>query len=295
MTTVYVDILFIVNLIVNLMLYLASCMIRHKKIIIWRILCASAAGAVCSCAFFLSEIEPYIRNITAIILYMVFTWLVMGYGRLRDFIKNVLVTLFCAAVFGGVFFLIYQYADVGSVVVFNNNVLYIDIPVFALLCISGVCLAAMAWISKAFVRVVGADEEYDVMVKVGEVEIKVRAKMDTGNAMVEPISGYPIILADQKKISALLPAHFEEYAKCGDITRIDPKYHLRLRMVICKTATGEGLLPALRPEYIRFVCNGKAVKLHNILIAVSKSSLGGYGLLLSPLVIKETENYDKCS
>lgn len=293
MTTVYIDVLFVVNLIVNLMLYLASCMIRHKRIVIWRIVCASAAGAVCSCAFFISDIEPYIRNTMIIILYMICAWLVMGGGTLRDFVKNVLATLFCASVFGGVFFLIYQYADVGSIVVFNNDVLYIDIPVFALLCISGICFAAIAGISKAFVRVAGAEKEYEVWVKVGESEMLMHAKMDTGNSMVDPISGYPIILADQRKISALLPAFFEEYVRCGDIVKIDPQYHLRLRMVTCKTATGEGVLPAFRPDYIRFVRNGNMIKLHNVLIAVSKSSLGEYGLLLSPLVIKEAENHDK--
>ena len=293
MGIIYIDVLFAVNFIVNIMLYLSSCMIRRKKIIIWRIVCAAAVGAVCSCAFFISDINLHVRNIITIILYLFCAWLVMQYETIRDFIKNVFTILFCALIFAGIFFLIYQYADVGSVVVFNNNALYIDIPVFALLCVSGVCFVAVAWISKAFVRVMGVEEEYAVLVKVGENIINIRAKMDTGNTMVDPISGYAIILADQKKISSLLPVHFEEYVRFGDITRIDPQYHLRLRMVMCKTATGAGLLPALRPDYIRFNCNGKSVELHNVLIAVSKTDLGQYGILFSPLVIEEAEKYVK--
>ena len=292
MTTVYIDVLFVVNLIVNLMLYLSSCILRKKRIIVWRILCAAAAGAVCSCAFFLSDIQPFIRNTVAVALYIICAWLVMGYDTLREFIKNALVTLFCAAVFAGIFFFIYQYVDVGSIVVFNNNVLYIDIPVFMLLCVAGICFMVMVVVSKAFVRVAGTQEEYEVTVMLDAQEIQARAKMDTGNAMMDPISGCPVILADRKRMESLFPQYFDEFAACGDISRIAPQYHRRLRMVMCKTATGEGVLPALRPDCIRFVCDGKRVVLHNILIAVSKTGLGGCGLLLSPLVIREAENDD---
>jgi stage II sporulation protein GA (sporulation sigma-E factor processing peptidase) len=290
MTTVYIDVLFIVNFIVNLMLYLSSCIIRRKKIVAWRISCAAAAGAVCSCAFFISEIEPVIRNIIAVGIYALCSWLVMGYDTWRDFIKNATATLFCAFVFAGVFFLIYRYADIGSVVVFNNNVLYIDIPVFALLCTSGACFALIALMSKAFIHVLGADAEYEVTVGLDNNVIKAQAKMDTGNAMIDPISGCPVILADKKRMAALFPRYFEEFVTCGDISKIEPQYHLRLRMVMCKTATGDGLLPALRPDYMQFICDGKTVIIHNILIAVSKTDLGGYGLLLSPIVLKEARN-----
>lgn len=292
MTTVYIDVLFFVNLIVNLMLYVSSCLIRRKRAIWWRVICAAAVGAVYSCAVFFSGTSPILYNIMAIILYLFCTWLVMGYAGVREYLKDAAATLFCAFVFAGIFFLIYRYADVGSVVVFNNNVLYIDIPVFALLCVSGVCFAVITLASKAFVQVIGAKTEYDVIICFDNHEIQTRAKIDTGNSMTDPISGYPVLLADYRKIIKLFPAHFENYMEFADISQIDPRYHRRLRMVMCKTATGEGILPALRPDYIRLTYNGKEIQLHNILIAVSKTDLSGFGLLLSPLIFKEAECVD---
>ncbi len=292
MTTVYIDVLFFVNLIVNMMLYASACLIRRKKMIWWRILCAAAVGAVYSCAIFFSGMPSAVYNAAAIILYLLCAWLVMGFGNLREYIKNAAATLFCAVVFAGIFYFIYRYADVGSVVVFNNNVLYIDIPVFALLCVSGVCFGVISLVSKAFVHVIGAGTEYTVTVQFLDRQITMRARIDTGNTMADAISGYPVLLASRRQIEKLLPEHIDAFMDCGDVSLIEPRYQSRLRMVMCKTATGEGVLPAFRPDSIRLIYNGKEKIIHNILIAVSRTDLGEIGLLLSPLMFKEVETYE---
>ncbi len=289
MTTVYIDVLFFVNLIVNMMLYASACLIRRKKMVWWRILCAAAVGGVYSCAIFFSGMSSVVYNAAAIILYLLCAWLVMGFGNLRDYIKNAAATLFCAVVFAGIFYLIYQYADVGSIVVFNNNVLYIDIPVFALLCVSGVCFGVMALVSRAFVHVIGAGTEYTVTIRFFDRQVTMRAKIDTGNTMADAISGYPVLLAGRKQIIKLLPENIDAFIECGDVSLIEPRYQSRLRMVMCKTATGEGVLPAFRPDLIRLIYNGKEMIIHNILIAVSKTDLDEIGLFLSPLMFKEAE------
>ncbi len=293
MTTVYIDVLFFVNLIVNMMLYASACLLRRKKLIWWRILCAAAIGAVYSCAVFFSDISPILYNAAAVLLYLLCAWLVMGYVTALDYVKNAASTLLSACVFAGVFYLIYRYADVGSVVVFNNNVLYIDIPVFALLCVSGVCFGIMALVSRAFVHVIGAGTEYEVTVTFLDRQITILAKVDTGNTMVDTVTGAPVMLAGHKQLKKLLPEHMNDFMTCGDVSSIEPCYQNRLRLVMCKTATGEGVLSAFRPDSISLQYNGKKIVIHNILIAVSKTDLGDIGLLLSPLIFKEAEGCEK--
>lgn len=289
MTTVYIDVLFFVNLIVNMMLYASACLMRRKKIIGWRILCASAVGAVYSCAVFISNISPLWYNAAAVLLYVLCTWLVMGYQSVTAFIKNTAATLLSAFVFAGIFYLIYRYADVGSVVVFNHNVLYIDIPVFALLCVSAICFGVMALVSRAFTQVVGAATEYEVTITLFERQITLPAKVDTGNSMVDAITGTPVLLAEGKRIGKLLPAHMDAFMACGDVSKIPACYRSRLRLITCKTATGEGMLTAFRPDGISLIYNGKEICIHNILIAVSKTNLNDVGLLLSPLIFREVD------
>jgi len=290
MTTVYVDVLFIVNMLMDLMIHTAGCLIRRKRIIIWRVLCASAVEAVCAIGLFFASEWVILYHVFAVILYMVCIWFVMECVNFLDYVKNVFLTFFCAIVFGGIFFLIYRYADVGSVMVFNNNILYIDIPIFGLLCASGVCLGIIALVSKSFLYVVNPAIEYDVCVQMFQNNKRAKAKVDTGNDLKDPVSGNPVLLANRTWFADLLPENLNAFLDFGNVDGVDGKTQGRLRIIYCKTATGTGILPAIRPDYIQFTYNGRTVTIRNVLIAVSKTKMDNYDLLLTPNIFKEIDH-----
>ena len=290
MVTVYVDVLFVVNMIMDVMIHTCSCIFRHKKIIIWRILCASVADSVCALGLFFADNWIFFYYVFAVILYIVCIGFVMESTCVFDFIKNIIAVFLCAIVSGGMFFLIYRYADVGSIMVFNNNVLYIDIPVYGLLCISGVCLGITVLISKAFVRVVSASSEYEVQVQIFQKNKTAKAKIDTGNDLMDPISGHSVLVANRKWLDDFLPQGIDWFVDSGKVDALDERFKGRLRMIYCKTATGTGLLPAIRSDFIAFTYNGRPAKIHNVLIAISKTTLDNYDLLLAPNIFKEIED-----
>lgn len=287
MATVYADILLLVNLIMDAMIHTAACLLRRKRIRIWRLLCASAVEAVCALGLFLASQWVFLYYFFACLLYMLCIWFVMGFENTVHFLKNVGATFFCVLIFGGVFFLIYRFADVGSIMVFNNNVLYIDIPIFGLLCVSGICFGVIVLASKAFVFIVSSSTEYDVQVTILQNTKKAKAKVDTGNDLKDPISGNPVLLANERWIADILPQDMDALIQHGNI---DPRLQSRFRMLYCKTATGSGLLPAIKPDFIGFTYNGKPILMRNVLIAISKTSLGDYDLLLSPHLFKEIDH-----
>ena len=290
MMTVYIDILLIVNMVMDLMIHTAACIFRRKKIIIWRILCVSTVEAICALGLFLASDWVLLYYVFALILYFLCIWFVMKHTGLVDAIKNMVAVIMCAIVFGGVFFLIYRYSDFGSIMVFNNNVLYIDIPIFGLLCISGLCLCVLIFVSRAFVCVVTPKTEYPVRVQIFHKVKTANAKIDTGNNLVDPVSGNPVLVANRKWLEDLLPSHIDSFIASGDVTDIDERCWGRLRMIYCKTATGAGILPAIRPDCIQFTYNGDPVVIRNVLIAISKTTLDNYDLLLTPNIFKEIEH-----
>ena len=290
MTTVYIDVLFIVNMIMDLMIHTATCLLRRRRVVVWRILCAAAAESVCALGLFFAYEYVFLYYGFAVILFIGCIWFTIESVNIRDFIKNICATFFCAIIFGGIFFLIYRFADIGSVVVFNNNVLYLDIPIFSLLCVSGICLGVIVLVSRSFVRVISPSSEYNVQVQFFDNKKQAKAKIDTGNDMIDPVSGYPVLLANKKWLVSILPKHVEQFIEHGNINDIDPKYQSRLRIICCKTATGTGVLPAIRPDCIELTYNGKKVTISNVLIAISKTFLNEYDLLLTPHVFKEIED-----
>ena len=290
MTTVYIDVLFIVNMIMDVMVHTSACIFRRKRIIIWRLLCASAAEAVCALGLFFASEWVVLYYAFALVLYIVCIWFVMGYVDPVDLIKNIIAVILCAVVFGGIFFLIYRYADFGSIMVFNNHILYIDIPIFGLLCVSGLCLGIIVLLSKAFVRVIASASEYEVCVQIFNNKKTAKAKVDTGNDLKDPVSGNPVLLVNQDWLKDFLPGSIDSFISCGNIDAIDEKFLGRLRMIYCKTATGTGILPAIRPDCIQFTYNGNLVTIQNVLIAVSKTKVYHYDLLLTPNIFKEIEH-----
>ena len=74
-----------------------------------------------------------------------------------------------------------------------------------------------------------------------------RALVDTGNLLVEPISGRPVIPVDPKVLRGVLPP--ELLSGTADPAKLqNPDLARRLRLIPASGATGEKLLIAIVPE-----------------------------------------------
>ncbi|MBO5270446.1 MAG: sigma-E processing peptidase SpoIIGA [Clostridia bacterium] len=76
------------------------------------------------------------------------------------------------------------------------------------------------------------------------------AMVDTGNALVDPISGRKAAALDRTAAEALLPetvtAHLDDVGEC--LSALPAEYRARARLLPVKTVTGEGILLAFRPD-----------------------------------------------
>ena len=141
--TVYIDVLFFVNFILDAMIFLSAATLLRQRIRWWRTCVAAAVGALCSCGMFFSAIAPWLINVLALLLYILCAYIVFGFHGVKPFVKNSLITVVCAFVYGGVAFALYLYTGAGAVMTFNNGALYIDIPVFTLLLFAFVAYGAI--------------------------------------------------------------------------------------------------------------------------------------------------------
>lgn len=286
MKTIYIDILFLVNLIVDMMLFVSALSLRRARIVWWRMLAASAVGAACSCVVFFADIPPWLYNLGAIALYALCALLVFGWKSGREYLKNAASTIFCALVFAGVFFFIYRYFDFGSVVVFNHNVLYVDIPVFVLLCVSFVCFGIIWLASRFFTRVIGSDSEYRAFLTLNEKQISLKARIDTANHLVDPLTGYPVVLASAGSIAGLFPGGLPSMTADPELLR---QGHFRL--IACQTATGEGVLLAFRPDKLILQSRRRTYTCRRLLIAISEQPLDGADLYLNAQIFQEVDRH----
>ena len=156
--TVYIDVLFFVNFILDAMIFLSAATLLRQRIRWWRTCVAAAVGALCSCGMFFSAIAPWLINVLALLLYILCAYIVFGFHGVKPFVKNSLITVVCAFVYGGIAFALYLYTGAGAVMTFNNGALYIDIPVFTLLLFAFVAYGAI-WLVRTYPEMAGAKGE----------------------------------------------------------------------------------------------------------------------------------------
>ena len=100
--------------------------------------------------------------------------------------------------------------------------------------------------------------------------------IDTGNHLNDSLTGRPVIVCSFNSVKALFGEWEEEFFK-GKIEKIGEN----MRIIPCRTASGEGILPAFLPDEIEvFPENGERFK-KKVLVAVSRFLPMEYDCLLS--------------
>ncbi len=286
--TVYIDVLFFVNFILDAMIFLSAATLLRQRIRWWRTCVAAAVGALCSCGMFFSAIAPWLINVLALLLYILCAYIVFGFHGVKPFVKNSLITVVCAFVYGGVAFALYLYTGAGAVMTFNNGALYIDIPVFTLLLFAFVAYGAI-WLVGRILKWLAPKESFaQVTLRFGEQTLCGRALIDTGNALRDGVTGAPVILCSYRFAAKILPPGLRAFVRDThqtDIDLVEEQWRSRLRMVSYSSVGGSGMLPALRADRVQIEYHGRHITAEPALVAITAADLSGQGdceLLLAP-------------
>lgn len=244
MTTIYIDILVCLNVIVNYFLLLASGKFLSRPYKRWRILLGAFLGGLYSLYILLPQLTQWFTILVE--LAMAATITLTAFGR-----KGILKTCSCffamSFLFAGSMFLLWKTAAPKNLII-NNGVVYFQISPLLLI---GTTVASYVLV-RLFQRITGraVPEELFCMVQVvhrGKRAV-FRAKVDTGNQLREPFSHLPVIVVKETAVSHLAPESGEE---------------LNFRMIPFHSLDQEGVLPGFLPDRImiehgkdHFECRG---------------------------------------
>lgn len=274
MTVVYVDLLFLLNLIANFLLLLAAGRMAGAALRRGRIALGAALGALYAVALFLPGLS----------------WLALwpcklasgvgmalaAYGGER-YLLRVTVLFFgaAAALAGGVLGL--ELLG-GRALTLENGVLYTPVDVRLLL----LAFVACYFLLSLFFRRVGRRES-DVArltIALGGGEVTLTALRDTGHTLTDPADNRPVVVADAAALRGLLPPWADPADPVGSVERCHAAGSRSARLISYRAVGVEcGMLLAVRAEQVRV--DGK--RLGAPLVALSPTPLsadGGYQALI---------------
>ncbi len=219
----------------------------------WRMITAAALGTVYAVLaplrglVFLQHIACKIPA-SALMVFVVY-----GKAHVFDYCKRLLTFWVAAAVMAGMLYIVagmfFQVRASGGMLYFSGPSLW-----FVLLC----GMLVETGIARALFtlkRCVGAQaSEVQLRIRVGKRTVNVRALLDTGSTLHDPISGLPIVLVPSECMHKLYPDGTFAQKQTGDIR--------------FQTVTGSGSIRAMRSDEI-WIIKGTSVKPIDVMIAAA--------------------------
>lgn len=247
---VYADVLFLINFIINAILLHATALLGKCKRSPWRVLFGAALGAVYAVCMFFPRLHLFYTLLFKLVFGSVLIALVFHPGRIIDFLRISGIFYAVSFLFGGAVFGVMLLTDAGimSRAIIQNGVLYFDLPAGVLLGTVSICLAVVwIWRKTASLRLRKQSLYRDVTVTYDGKQVCLRALVDTGNTLTDPLTLTPVMIAELNALRELLPPcptfSVEELSVGGLATR--------LRVIpFTSLGTKHGLLIGFRPDSV---------------------------------------------
>ncbi len=286
MTVVYVDSLFLLNLIVNYLLLLATGKLAAEWLRRWRLLAGAAAGALYAAAVFFPGmgflLHPFCKGAVAVGMVLI------AYGGSRRLLRLLLIFFGVSAAFGGGVLAIELFGGRGLTL--ENGIYYSMMDVKLLLVSAAACYLVLSLVFRRLGQHGGKRGELlPATIRLLGKSVQLTALVDTGNTLTDPMNGRPIMVAEGERLATLFspeefPARGELLSPVTAMERLSRgSLRGRLRLVPYQTVGVEcGLLLAVRTD--RVCVAGKDCE--GLLVALSPNKLsdgGAYSALVGTM------------
>ncbi|MCL2843308.1 MAG: sigma-E processing peptidase SpoIIGA [Oscillospiraceae bacterium] len=274
MRVIYIDTLFVLNLIVNYLLLLATAKIAAVHISRWRI----GLGALFGAGYAVAAFFPAFGFLLAAPMRLVSGGLMVliTFGNKRRILRLVLLFFAVSAAFGGLIFAIGLM--VGGAAYDGQFILPLSVKV--LVAAFGVCYGLFSLLFARLGRDTGGGLVQVELTHHGRTAT-VTGLIDTGNSLADPVSGGPVFVVETEALAPLF--HRDTIALLTDPTASPVELLPQLRhtpdttgfYLIPYTAVGTkgGFLLTFRPDAVRI--NGQEKRSVSVSLSPTCVSDGG--------------------
>lgn len=278
MTVVYIDSVFLLNLVLNYLLLVAAARLAGERMYRLRMGLGACLGALYAVAVYLPGLSflssPLMKLSVAVLMVLI------SFGGVRRLFRLVLIFFGVSFAFGGGVLALSLLS--GGKIDLNGNLLG-SAGLRELLLSFGICYLLLSFVFRRTARHGGSRRDIvTVTLTFQQRKATVCALMDTGNTLTDPLTNAPVLVTEPEAVRPLLPGDLLAIITANGLG--DPSgvleqaaaagYEKWLRLLPYKTVGVDcGLLLALRMDEV--VIGGKKHK--NMLAAFSPNRLSDGG------------------
>lgn len=274
-TVVYVDLLFLLNLVANYLLLLGAGRMSGAVLIRWRIGLGAALGALYAVLIFLPDLNWLAAWPCRVVSGVGMT--VIAYGGERQLLRPTVLFFGASAGLAGAVLALEMMG--GLTLTLNRGVFYSQLDLRLLLLVFVACYFLLSLFFRRVGRHSGGELVKLEMTLAGG-SVSLTALYDTGHTLTDPVSNRPVVVAYWGSVSGLLPGWADPKEPVESLKRCHDMGASGARLVPYRAVGIDcGMLLALRAKSVK--ANGK--ELGSLLVALSPTAVddgGGYQALI---------------
>lgn len=301
--TVYIDVIFLINFIINFLLLVAVAKFLKHKIKIYRQILASLVGALYAVFVFVPKISIIYSLFFKIVFSLVIVQIAFNNKNIKDFVKNVCAFYVVSFIFGGGAFALFYLTNAKSGLgyVLNYNVLYSYFPLKIFIISTLACYFLINIFIKIFIK--KNDKKnlfYKANIYLDENKAECTMLLDTGNSLCEPIFGLPVIIVELSALNKILPDKIafalnsleeNNFAYVAN-NILNSSLASRFRVIPFKSiGKDEGFLIGVKPDKVELF-DGEAIKtINEVIIGIYNKKLSkneDYTAIIGPNALNKS-------
>ena len=279
--TIYIDIIFIENIIMNVIILYATSIILKQKIKIIRLIISSAIGSIYSIVMYITKLTIYSSIVSKFILSVVMIYVAFIPNDLKKMFKQIIIFYLTSFVFGGVALNLIYFLRPENVSIKNG--LFTGEYALKAIMLGAIMAFIIIKISIKIIKTKfnSKDMYCNIKLKINEKQIETKAMIDTGNLVKEPITNTPVVIVEKSLLEGIIPKEILknlENILCGNLENlpqdIQDEYLPKLRCIPFSSLGKEnGMLVGIKISEIVVKSEDEEKKTSNIIIGIYGRSL----------------------
>lgn len=284
--TIYLDIILLENLCMNYIILFATGLINKVSIKQWRIILASLLGGVYSILSFAPILQVYSNLGFKILLSITMIYLSFKPRNIKILFKQLILFYLVSFAFGGCAFALLYFVKPENILMRNG--FFTGTYPIKIAVLGGI--VGFVIVNIAFKLVKGKISKKDMFCQIKivfrEKQTQIKAMIDSGNLLKDPISGRPVIVVEAKQLEEIIPIQIIENlnkiiggGEQNIIEEMGTEYLSRFRIIpFSSLGKQNGLLLGFKADNIIVVTEEDEIVVKDVIIGLYDKSLTKNGL-----------------
>lgn len=275
----YLDLIIIENVCMNYLILYTTGKVLMRKVKKLRMLIGSLLGALFVFSLYIN-LPSYLINILKIAMAFVLVKITYNSNKVKKICKEVIVLFFVTFAYAGCA-LAFVHMVKPKVIYIVNGVIIGGEYIFELILISGIVSLALITACTKLVKLKQKYSSGDTICKLcvykEDKHVNIKALLDTGNLLTDPISKSPVIVSQLDKIQPIIPSEsFVEimYMMGGDVQDKQSVHDANIKIIpYTSVGNNNGIMVAYKVDCVKVEYQDEVYEIRNAVIGFCKDTL----------------------